>query len=177
MKSLSNATLIKEYHQFLLSSAYKLCRDETTCHDLCSETWETYFKNPSNFQSQSKLKSYLYGILKNKYREHYRKQTKTNFKELSLEDVMESDFDNGNFKQSPRDPLEIMTQLEDRKQLSICINKLKESYKSAFVLKEINSTNKSEICENLNISMKNLNVILFRAKNKLRECLIHERKK
>ena len=43
--------------------------------------------------------------------------------------------------------------------------------KMAFALKEIEEKKNSEICELLNLSYSNLGVIIYRAKNRLRECI------
>jgi DNA-directed RNA polymerase specialized sigma24 family protein len=57
------------------------------------------------------------------------------------------------------------------KLISDCLELLPLNQKMAFNLKEIEEEMTEEICNILSVSATNLGVLLFRARNQLRECI------
>lgn len=55
--------------------------------------------------------------------------------------------------------------------LSDCMEALSERRRIAFVMREIEQMGVAEICKILELSPNNLGVLLFRARNSLRECM------
>jgi RNA polymerase sigma-70 factor (ECF subfamily) len=55
--------------------------------------------------------------------------------------------------------------------LKKCIEGLKEQQRMVFQLREIDGLSNKEICNILDLSATNLGVILYRARNSLRQCL------
>lgn len=53
----------------------------------------------------------------------------------------------------------------------ICLNKLPAKYAQIFMLREVMDLDSEEICKKLNLSISNFNVIMYRSRIKLRECL------
>jgi RNA polymerase sigma-70 factor (ECF subfamily) len=55
--------------------------------------------------------------------------------------------------------------------LERCLEALSTRQRLAFVLKEVDGLSHAEICNVLDLSLTNVGVVLFRARNLLRECL------
>lgn len=55
--------------------------------------------------------------------------------------------------------------------LQSCLDRVPDRQRLAFVLREVEGFETDEICNILEISANNLGVLLYRARNRLRECL------
>ena len=60
---------------------------------------------------------------------------------------------------------------EIRDRLRVCLEELPGKQRSVFLLREVEGFETPEICKILEVSRTNLGVLLFRARNRLRECL------
>ena len=52
-----------------------------------------------------------------------------------------------------------------------CLNHLPAKYAQVFMLREMIELSSDEICEKLGITVTNLNVLMYRSRTRLRECL------
>ena len=52
-----------------------------------------------------------------------------------------------------------------------CLDRVPTNQRMAFVLREIEGMDTEEICKILEVTRTNLGVLLFRVRNRLRECL------
>jgi RNA polymerase sigma-70 factor (ECF subfamily) len=66
--------LIDSHGDRLLRSAYLLCGNRTEAQDLVQETYLQAMKSGHRFRGESAVYTWLYGILLNVCRRHYRKQ-------------------------------------------------------------------------------------------------------
>ena len=55
--------------------------------------------------------------------------------------------------------------------MGLCLDEVPDRQRLAFVLREVEGFETEEICNILQVSANNLGVLLFRARNRLRECL------
>ena len=55
--------------------------------------------------------------------------------------------------------------------LRSCLEDVPERQRVAFTLREVEGFETEEICKILDVSANNLGVLLYRARNRLRECL------
>ena len=60
---------------------------------------------------------------------------------------------------------------EARHEIGDCLEAVPDRQRMAFVLREIEGLSTQEICKILEVSTTNMGVMLFRARNRLRECL------
>ena len=60
---------------------------------------------------------------------------------------------------------------EMRRELESCLGELPDRQRLAFALREVEDMSTEEVCKILEVSANNLGVLLFRARNGLRECL------
>lgn len=163
--------LIKQYTGFLLSAALSLGVKGSQADDLVQDVWSTFFEVLKNFNGNSQIRTFLYGILINKTRELRRENIKLNNHD-PIEDVVESRFDsNGHWVKPPISPELFMATSQTLELIYECIEKLPSNQRAAFCLWEIEENETSEICTALNVSATNLGVLLYRAKNRLRECI------
>lgn len=139
--------------------------------DVVQQTWEKFFENIEAFRAESQLKTFICGILFNKIREYRRSQSK-----LVLEDdsqkVLDQAFTSDGWwsPQISRPDFRLDQQLA-LKFIQECLEGLTDQQKAAFILTELEENKSEDICNVLDVSVSNLRVLLFRAKDKLKKCL------
>ncbi len=139
--------------------------------DLLQAAWETFFKNIDQFKGESQIKVFLAGIVINKIREHRRRIKKIVYEEDS-EKIYEQAFDSeGWWNQAPADPQRLLESKQSMHSLDECLEGLSELQREAFILKIVENEKTEVICNILNVSVSHIGVLLYRAKDKLRQCL------
>jgi RNA polymerase sigma-70 factor (ECF subfamily) len=139
--------------------------------DLVHQTWERFFTNLDKFEGRSEIQTFVCGILLNKIRE-YRRANKRMVYEEDSELVMARAFtEDGWWVSPPPAPDDVIYSAQISTFINECLDGLSELQRSAFILKEIEGQDSFEICNNLGVSVSNLRVLIFRAKDKLRQCL------
>lgn len=139
--------------------------------DLVHQTWERFFTNLDRFEGRSELPTFLCGILLNQIREHRRALGRLDLEEDS-ELVLSRAFSlDGWWNVPPTDPSRLYDSVQLSELIGECLGGLTELQKAAFVLKEVEQEDSPAICNVLGVSVSNLRVLIFRAKDKLRQCL------
>jgi RNA polymerase sigma-70 factor (ECF subfamily) len=123
------------------------------------------------FEGRSTLKTFLFGVLFHKCSERRRKARR----EEAVDDV-EAAFDArfgylGIWNGMPKGPEEEAVDGELRDWLKRCSEGLSDDQRAAFHLKVVEGIATEAACKMLGVSATNLGVLMFRARNKLRECL------
>jgi RNA polymerase sigma-70 factor (ECF subfamily) len=77
----------------------------------------------------------------------------------------------GHWAKPPIDPEQFMESTETMELIQKCIDELPLKQRMAFCLKEIDDHGSSDICSILGVTVTNLGVLLYRARNRLRECI------
>ena len=139
--------------------------------DLAQSVFVTLMESIDRFEGRSHIRTFLFGIFYNKVSEHLREKQKADQSD-PIDDVMESRFDlYGRWRQPPAD-FELGTfRREVREMMQHCLEKVPQSQRIAFYLREVEEMKSKEICEKMAISVTNLGVMLYRAGNRLRMCL------
>lgn len=164
-------TLFKETNPYLFKilGANKIFSEQA--QDIVQSSWETFFKNLEQFRGQSQIKVFIAGILLNKVREHRRALKKVVYEEDS-EKVYSQAFDSdGWWMAEPSDPQKLIESKESVKFIEECLEGLSDLQREAFLLKVVEQEKTEEICNILKINVSHIGVLLFRAKDKLRQCL------
>ena len=162
--------LVSAYHEVLIKAAIKQGLSFDQADEVSQAVWSTFFEKIENFEGRSHIRTYLFGILYNKIKEIWRSNKKytEEFDDKTLEHLFNQ---RGSYAQAPQDPQDWL----ENKDLGIIIleliEKLPEAQKMAFILKEIEGESTEDICKILDISVTNLGVLIYRAKNKLRLAL------
>lgn len=163
--------LVRTHHEYLIRGALaqKMSLDEA--EDVVAATWSIFFEKIENFEGRSQLKTYLFGIMYNKIREHRRFAQR--FVEIDeSSDILNSNFDEkGAWAYTPSDPDQFIHAMELQGALKDCMKHLSDKQQKVFYLKEIHEEETQNICELLNISKTNLKVILHRSRNQIRRCV------
>jgi RNA polymerase sigma-70 factor (ECF subfamily) len=181
---LSNPERWVEFHgDYLFKYAMTRLRDSTEAEDAVQETFLAALKGGKTFAGWSAEKSWLIGILKNKICDYYRRAGReTPFSNLEFY----SDEENGRFvaegvsngawihKLGPKEwpnPRESLDNEEFWQTYRDCSGKLPKNVAAVFNLREVDDLDSKSICRMLNISERNLWVMLYRARMALRRCL------
>ena len=169
----ASQNVIRSYSKHLLKTCFGLGFSQSEAEDIVQSVWETFFDVIHNFEGRSSIRTFLFGILYNKSSE-FRRQNKRFSVTENLEEIIDSHFDqNGKWvpAQTPISPDRFLESSQTLELISKCLELLPLNQKMAFLLKEIEEERSENICNNLEISVSNLGVLLFRARNQLRECI------
>lgn len=163
-------SVVRSYTDHLYKGALGLGFDSHLARELVQNVWVTFFDVVPNFQAKSHVRTFLFGILYNKASELRREQKRNDHD--PIDDVVESRFDiNGKWIRPPIDPEKFVAATETMDLIEKCLEGLPLSQRMAFCLKEIDDHGTSDICKILNVTVTNLGVLLYRARNRLRECI------
>jgi RNA polymerase sigma-70 factor (ECF subfamily) len=165
------AGLFNELNPYLLKMAGARRILGEQAEELVCRTWETFFENIESFQGRSEVKSFLGGILINKIREERRYQDRYEPEEDPEKIFSHSFSPEGWWKRPPPDPAQLLSRKQTRTAIEDCLEGLSSNQKEAFLLREVEGEDSASICNILDVSITNLGVLLFRAKEKLRQCL------
>jgi len=88
-----------------------------------------------------------------------------------IDEIMESRFDAKERWRQPPIDIEKGVFGEVRQTVRQCLETVPRPQRIAFYLREVEELTTQEICKKLAISTTNLGILLFRARNRLRECL------
>ncbi len=163
--------IVKAYGKQIFRAALGAGLREDEAEEVVQETFTAFIQNVDRFEGRSHIRTWLFGILYNKISESRRKRKKAEAND-PIDDVMESRFDSaGSWIRPPRDVEKIFSDGELREAIGECLENLSDKQKSAFLLREVEGFPSSEIRHILKVTGSNLGVLLFRARNGLRECL------
>ncbi len=163
--------IVKAYGKQIFRASLGAGLREQEAEEVVQETFTAFVQNVSRFEGRSHIRTWLFGILYNKIAESRRKK-KRDLANDSIDDVFESRFDmNGSWTRPPRDVEALFSDSELRDQIGSCMEGLSDNQKNAFMLREVEGFPSPEVCEILGVTATNLGVLIYRARNNLRECL------
>lgn len=156
--------------------------DPTQAEDAVQEALVGALKNVASFGGRAALKSWVFAILKNKIADTLRQRHRLiDASSLLREEDAEQDFadlfnDHGHWPRGERPkpwstPDELLHEAHFWRVFEVCLENLPGSQGRAFMMREFIEFDSDEICRTLDISESNLNVMLYRARMRLRECL------
>ena len=139
--------------------------------DVTQATFTTFIETASRFEGRSHVRTWLFGILYRKISE-LRRGTARDRQMDPLDEVMEHRFDADGSWSQPRPGADVRVYAQEIKaHLATCLDQLSPPQHQAFVLREVHGFTTGEICKILDVTTTNLGVMLYRARNRLRECL------
>jgi RNA polymerase sigma-70 factor (ECF subfamily) len=139
--------------------------------DVVQETLLTFVARAHEFDGRAKVRTWLYGILLKKQARAFESARRSNETE-EIDEIVEARFDDtGRWTRPPRGPDAGADAERVRAWLSECLEVLPNRRRLAFVLREVEELPTDEVCKILEVTPNNLGVLLFRARNGLRECL------
>ena len=155
----------------LLRTALAAGLSPDRAEDIVQSSLLIFVRRAADYDGRASASTWIHGILLRKVWEDRRAQTRDATHD-DIDDVVESRFDvNGSWGRPPDGPIERLARGELNKQLRSCLETLPDRHRVAFTLREVEGFKTGDVCKILEISANNLGVILFRARNRLRECL------
>ncbi|MDP5293626.1 RNA polymerase factor sigma-70 [Oceanimonas sp. CHS3-5] len=165
----------------MLKFATLQLRDPHLAEDAVQEAMLGAFRYADSFNGRSAYKTWVFAILKHKIADQIRKRQRlTTVSELSTDDDQQFEDtlfnDNGRWHKQER-PVRWSSpddSLEDERFWHIfeaCLDGLPARQGRVFMMREFVGLESPEICAELALTVSNLNVLLYRARLRLRECL------
>lgn len=187
MKSVEHQIIDNEFlteiRRDMLRFASLQLRNDSLAEDVVQEALMGALANAKEFAGRSAVKTWIFGILRNKIVDQIRLQSRTinvsalSPEEDSLDQSFESLFEaNAHWTPAARpkgwgDPEEALRQQRFWDVFDACLKHLPENTARVFMMREFMEFETTEVCQELNITTSNCNVILHRARNALRKCL------
>ncbi len=170
---------VDEHGDCLYRYALVRVRTPEVAQDLVQEAFLAALRSYEKFAGRSSERSWLFGILKNKIVDYYRKLGReTSFTDMeSLSNENSEKFVDGWWihVDGPKEWKPEADVIAHRSEFWVtmrkCLGKLPDRIASVFMLREMDELSTNEICEMLSISESNLGVMLHRSRMALRECL------
>jgi RNA polymerase sigma-70 factor (ECF subfamily) len=163
--------VVREQLPILLRGARAAGLSHEAAEDAVQATFLTFFRRCHEFDGRARVGTWLYGILIRKVAEARRGLVREDAAE-DIDAIVESRFDtSGRWVRPPRGPEADLTRKETMRHLAECLEGLSDRQRLAFALRELNEQSPEEVCKVLEVSRNNLGVLIFRARNRLRECL------
>ncbi len=163
--------LVRTYLPQLLRTARGAGLSRQDAEDAAQNTFVVCYQKVAEFEGRSHIRTWLFGILYRKIAEQRRSAQRGDRPE-DIDDVMESRFrPNGFWANPPRGSDTGLYMEEVRRHLADCLDGITPDQRTAFVMREVDGLDNNEICEVLGLTRTNLGVVLYRGRNKLRECL------
>lgn len=146
--------------------------------DCVQDTLLAYWAKPNQFDGRASLKTYLFGILKNKVVDKLRVRYRDKFE---TPDLGEDDFDNwftttGAWHEEARfstwaEPEGALATRQFLEVLDICLNHLPQKIAAVFSMKELMEMDSLEICQHLGVSKDLYWQCMSRARKSIQLCL------
>lgn len=139
--------------------------------DLVQDTLLVFCRKAAEFDGRASVRTWMYGILLNKISERQRADKREHVVD-DIDAQLEQRFDaKGAWINPPLMPDAYTAGRQAMDWLERCIERLPQRHRVAFTMREIDGMDVVDICNILELSANNFGVILFRARNSLRECL------
>ena len=163
--------LVHCYTRQLFRASMGMGFDRNAANELTQSVWAVFFEAVSQFEGRAHVRTFLFRILYNKASEMRRDRNRFDSAD-PVEEVLEKRFSpSGHWLKPPVDPEGFLTGAELVETIEKCMERLTDTQKMAFSLREIEERETPEICKILGVSVTNLGVLLYRARNRLRECV------
>ncbi len=139
--------------------------------DVVQSTFLVFLRRAEEFDGRARCMTWLYGILVRKISEA-RREGRWEEAVDDIDQAMEGRFaPDGRWTRPPTQADRELDLAELRRHLSGCLEGLPMRQRLAFTLREVDGLSTGEICNILDVTPNNLGVVLYRARNRLRECL------
>lgn len=157
--------LMRRYNQRLYRVARAILRDDTEAEDVIQDAYVRAYQHLGQFEGRAKFSTWLTRIAV--HEALARRARRGRFSELDAQ----PEGGRMNVVSMTRNPEQQAANTELRVLLEDAIGQLPESYRSVFVLREIEHMSTTEVAACLELSEENVKVRLHRARAMLRESL------
>ncbi len=179
---LTSDAFLNDLRQQMIKFAILQLRDKDMAEDAVQEALIGALKNVKFFDGRAALKTWVFAILKNKIIDILRQKKRLiNVSDLLHEDDEDGDalalFDQKGFWRPDERPAEwgnpevALRERDFWRVFEACLEGLPPRQARVFMMREFIELETDEICAAVEITVSNLNVMLHRARLRLRECL------
>lgn len=181
-QQLHNTEYLNDLRQQMIKFALLQLSSFQQAEDVVQEALTSAFEHLKSFSGRAAFKTWVFAILKNKIVDLIRQKNRL-ITMSELFDDQENDlsidelFDKAGHWQkyeapkSWQNPEEMMEQQDFWIIFDACLNHLPAKYAQVFMLREMIELSSDEICEKLQLTISHLNVLMYRSRARLRECL------
>ncbi|MDH3255171.1 MAG: sigma-70 family RNA polymerase sigma factor [Acidobacteriota bacterium] len=163
--------VVDAYMNQILRAARGAGLNQQQAEEVTQNTFTTFIETAPRFEGRSHVRTWIFGIFYRKIQEARRGFAKDRRID-DIDEVFESRFDqSGSWSRPPRGPEDILSSKEVRLEIDDCLETVPDRQRLAFVLREVEGLSTKEICKTLEVSDTNLGVMMFRVRNRLRDCL------
>ena len=164
--------VVREHARHLYRMSRVLGFSDQETEDLVQDTFTVFLQTLDRFEGRSQIRTWLIGILYRKAHERRREQSREK-KSDPIDAVFESHFDHrGHWRKPPEDLERLFASKEIGVLIAECLRGVPLAQRQAFLLREIEGLETKEICKTLGLTVTHFGVLLHRARNRLRECLV-----
>ena len=164
-------TVVHKYLRQILRTAQGAGLDLQHAEDVAQATFATFIETAPRFEGRSHVRTWLFGILYKKIAEA-RRGVERDLQMDEIDEVVEQRFDTeGNWVHPPRPADLELYDSEVRERIEGCLEEVPTQQRMAFLLREVEELSTDEMCNILGVTRTNLGVLLYRVRNRLRECL------
>jgi RNA polymerase sigma-70 factor (ECF subfamily) len=130
-----------------------------------------FLRRAAEFDGRARVTTWLHGILWRTIAEQ-RRALRREAEYDDIDDVMHARFrEDGRWSRPPVQPDRDLDRRELARALDGCLDGVPERQRVAFTLREVEGFTTEEVCKILDVNANNVGVLLFRARNRMRECL------
>jgi RNA polymerase sigma-70 factor (ECF subfamily) len=177
---LNNPQFLEEIRRTMIKFAMMQLGDKHMAEDVVQEAILGALKNSQQFQGESAFKTWLFAILKNKIIDLIRHKSRhitigsmTEDDEANLDELFDQ---KGMWLDDERpvawsNPEQTAIDKQFWLVLEICLEHLPKKQGQIFMMREYLGLEVKEIEASLDLTVTNINVLLYRARLRLRECL------
>ncbi|WP_218660093.1 RNA polymerase factor sigma-70 [Acinetobacter pittii] len=179
---LHNPAFLQDLRQQMIKFAFLQLSSLPQAEDVVQEALTSAFQHLDSFKGRAAFKTWVFAILKNKIIDVIRQKSRLVamtelFKDEESEMSIHALFDaSGHWHkyeapQAWQSPEEMMEQADFWIIFEACLNHLPAKYAQVFMMREVIELSSNEICSKLELSISNFNVLMYRSRTRLRECL------
>ena len=164
-------TVVETYLGQILRAARGAGLDPQRAEEVTQATFATFIEKAEQFEGRSHVRTWLFGILYKKVAEA-RRERQREIQMDDIEDVVERRFNpTGSWVRPPQSADTQFYRSEVSKFIEDCLEVVPTKQRMAFILREVEGLGTDEICKIQGVTRTNLGVLLYRVRNRLRECL------
>jgi RNA polymerase sigma-70 factor (ECF subfamily) len=165
------AATVNEHARPLYRMARGMGFDEQQAEDLVQDVFTVFLQKIEEFEGRSQVRTWLFGILHFKMRERRRALQRDELCD-SIEPSFVEWFDaKGHWLSHPQDLERLFASKEIGVAVDDCLATIPVQQREVFLLREVEGLESKEICNNLQISITHMGVLIHRARHRLRECM------
>lgn len=182
LQQLQSPAFLIDLRQQMLKFAILQLSSFQLAEDAVQEALASAYQHIDSFTGRAAFKTWVFAILKNKIIDLIRQKSRLmTMSELFNDEESELSIDalfdaSGHWHkyEAPQawpSPEEMLEQQDFWIIFNACLNHSPAKYAQVFMLREMIELSSDEICEKLGITVTNLNVLMYRSRTRLRECL------